>query len=99
MNFNEYMQLEIDCGLEETKINFKNIVQLDGEYEVALVDIMYDYAPFTLKNLSGNKNSVKKENIAFKFTIFIPEEEIVEEKRQSSFLSGNYNTTTPVQLS
>ena len=49
MNFNEYMQVEIDCGLEETIISFKNIVQLDAEYEVALVDIMYDYAPFTSK--------------------------------------------------
>ena len=99
MNFNEYMQLEIDCGLEETIINFKNIVQLDGEYEVALVDIMYDYAPFTLKNLSVNKNSVKKENIDYKFTIHIPEEGIVEEKRRSSFLSGDYNTTPRAQLS
>ena len=96
MNFNEYMHVEIDCGVEET---IRNIVQVVGEYEVALVDIMYDYTPFTLKNLAVTKKSVKKENIDFKFTIHIPEEGIVEEKRRSSFLSGDYNTTTRVQLS
>jgi len=77
MNFQEYMQLEIESNVKEKVITFNSIVKLDGEYEVTLLDIMYVYIPFSLGNLAVDRNIVKNEKLNMGFTISIPEERIV----------------------
>ena len=63
MNFNEYMQIEIENGNEEKVVNLKNIVKLDEDYEVALLDIMYDYTPFSLNQLTVSKSVIRNETV------------------------------------
>ena len=43
MNFQNYMQLELKPELNENIIRCKNVLKLDGEYEVALIDILYEH--------------------------------------------------------
>ena len=49
MNSLKYMQVELKPELTKNIIRFKNVVNLDGEYEVALIDIMYEHSQ-TIEN-------------------------------------------------
>ena len=50
MNFQNYMQLELKPELNENIIRFNNVVKLDGEYEVALIDIKYGHYSQRIEN-------------------------------------------------
>ena len=73
MNFNEYMQIEIENGSKEKVVNLKNVVKLDEDYEVALLDIMYDYRPFSLNQLTVSKNGIRKEAVDLTLEVHVQE--------------------------
>ena len=74
MNFNEYMQIEIENGSKEKVVNLKNIVKLDEDYKVALLDIMYDYTPFSLNQLTVSKNVIRREAIDLTLEVNVQED-------------------------
>ena len=65
MNFKNYMQLELKPELNENIIRFKNVVKLDGEYEVALIDIMYEHYSQTIENRKYDVSIIKDENLIY----------------------------------
>ena len=69
MIFNEYMQIEIENGSKEKVVDLKNIVKLDDEYEVALLDIMYEYTPFSLYQLKAKQKDIAKETLDLRFVL------------------------------
>ena len=74
MNFNEYMQIEIENGNKEKVVNLKNIINLDEDYEVALLDIMYDYTPFSLSQLTVSKNVIRKDALHLTLEVHVQED-------------------------
>ena len=98
MNFQNYMQLELKPELNENIIRFKNVVKLDGEYEVALIDIMYEHYSQTIENRKYDVNIIKDENFDIRFNIHIPEEGVVNKHSRQQLLAMA-NTVDRVQLS
>ena len=45
MNFQDYMQLEVNSTVTENKINLRNSVNLEDDYEVEVLDIIYNHYP------------------------------------------------------
>ena len=99
MNFTEYMQIEIENGSEEKVVNVKNIVQLDEDYEVALLDILYDYTPFSLNQLTVSKRIIRKEADDLTLEVNVQEDGLRGTTARRDLVSSNYNTTTRLQLS
>ena len=99
MNCNEYMQIEIENGSEEKVVNVKNIVKVDEDYEVALLDIMYDYTPFSLNQLTVSKSASRKETVDLTLEVNVQEDGLRGTTARRDLLSSKYNTTTRVQLS
>ena len=95
MNFNEYMQIEIENGNKEKVVNLKNIINLDEDYEVALLDIMYDYTPFSLSQLTVSKNVIRKDALhltlpnmkwrATRLNVFIPDLSFVKSATYNNY--------------
>ena len=98
MTFQNYMQVELKPELNENIIKFKNVVKLDGEYEVALIDIMYEQYSQTIENQKYDVSIIKDENFDIRFNIHIPEEGVVD-KHSSQQLLTMANTVDRVQLS
>ena len=99
MNFNEYMQIEIENGSKEKVVNLKNIVQLDDDYEVALLDIMYEYKPFSLNQLQAKESDIRKEAHDMRFELNIEFDGVPSETDRRNLLASAYNTVTRVQFS
>ena len=98
MNFQNYMQLELKPELNENIIRFKNVVKLDGEYEVALIDIMYEHYSQSIENRKYDVTIIKDENFDIRFNIHIPEEGVVNKHSRPQLLAMA-NTVDRVQLS
>ena len=99
MNFNEYMQIEIENGSKEKVVNLKNIVKLDDDYEVALLDIMYEYKPFSLNQLKAIESDIRKEAHDARFELHVEFDGVPSETDRRNLLASTYNTVTRVQLS
>ena len=99
MNFNEYMQIEIENGSKEKVVNLKNIVKLDDDYEVALLDIMYEYKPFSLNQLKAKASDIRKEAHDIRFELNIEFDGIPSEADRRNLLATAYNMVTRVQFS
>ena len=99
MNFNEYMQIEIENGSKEKVVNLKNIVKLDDDYEVALLDIMYEYKPFSLNQLKAKASDIRKEAHDIRFELNIEFDGIPSEADRRNLLTTAYNMVTRVQFS
>ena len=99
MNVNEYMQIEIENGSEEKVVKLKNNVKLDEEYEVALLDSMYDYTPLSLNQLTVSKSVSRKETDDLTLEVNVQEDGLRGTTARRNLLSSNNNTTTRVQLS
>ena len=103
MNFHEYMQLEIDSNVVENKIHLRNIVNLDDDYEVALLDIIYTHYPDSIKEIKYDNSIVGDESFDIEFTIHVPEEGVdsihLPTEREHFLESSKYNTPDRVQLS
>ena len=99
MTYNECMQIEIENGNEEKVVNLKNIVKLDEDYEVALLDIMYENTPFSLNQLTVSKNAIRKETVDLTLEVNVQEDGLRGTTARRDLLSSKYNTTTRVQLS
>ena len=97
MDFNEYMQIEIGHGSKENVVKLNNIVKLDEDYEVALLDIMYDYTPFSLYQLTVSKNVIRKETVDLTLEANVQEDGLIGTTAHRYLLSSTYNTTTRVQ--
>ena len=98
MNFQNYTQLELKPDLNENIIRFKNVVKLDGEYEVALIDIMYEHYSQTIENRKYDVSIIKDENFDIRFNIYIPEEGVIDKHSRKQLLAMG-NTVDRVQLS
>ena len=102
MNFQEYMQLEVNSTVTENKINLRNIVNLEDDYEVALMDIIYNHYPNSMKENKYDNSIVGDEVFDIQFTIYVPEEGVdsihLPYERQHFFESTKYNTPDRVQL-
>ena len=98
MNFQNYMQLELKPELNETSIRFKNVVNLDGEYEMALLDIMYEHYSQTIENQKYDVSIIKDENFDIRFNSHILEEGVVNKYSRQQLLAMA-NTVDRVQLS
>ena len=68
MNFQEYMQLEVNSTVIENKINLRNIVNLEDDYEVALLDIIYKHYPNSIKENKYDNSIVGDEVFDIQFT-------------------------------
>ena len=99
MNFNEYMQIEIENGSKEKVVTLKNIVKLDDEYEVALLDIMYEYKPFSLNQVKVKESDIRKEPHDVRFELNVEFDGVPSETDCRNLLATSYNTVTRVQLS
>ena len=99
MNFNEYMQIEIENGSKEKVVNLKNIVKLYNDYEVALLDIMYEYKPFSINQLKANVSDIRKEAHDARFELNVEYDGLSNETDRRNLLTTTYNTVTRVQLS
>ena len=99
MNFNEYMQIEIENGSKEKVVDLKNIVKLDDDYEVALLDIMYEYTPFSLNQLKVKESDIRKEPHDARFELNIEYDGVPSETDRRNLLATSYNTVTRVQFS
>ena len=99
MNFTEYMQIEIENGSKEKVVNLKNVVKLDEDYEVALLDIMYEYRPFSLNQLTVSKHGIRKEAVDMTLEVNVQEDGLRGTTAHRDLLSSKYNTITCVQLS
>ena len=64
------MQVELKPELNENIIRFKNVVQLDGGYEVALIDIMYEHYSQTIENRKYDVSIITDETLIYA-SIFI----------------------------
>ena len=97
MNFQEYMQLEVN------KISLRNIVNLVVDYEVALFDIIYKHYLNSIKENKYDNSIVGDDIFDAQFTIQVPEEGVdsihLPYERQHFFESTKYNTPDRVQLS
>ena len=98
MNFQNYMQLELKPEVNENIIRFYNVVRLDGAYEVALLDIMYEHYSQTIENRKYDVSIIKDENVDIRFNIHIPEEGVVNKHSRQQLLAMA-NTVDRVQLS
>ena len=99
MIFNEYMQIEIENGSKEKVVDLKNIVKLDDEYEVALLDIMYEYTPFSLYQLKAKQKDIAKETLDLRFVLKVDYDGLYNESDRQNLLTSSYNSVTRVQLS
>ena len=99
MNFNEYMQIEIENGSKEKVVDLKNIVKLDDDYEVALLDIMYEHTPFSLNQSKVKESDIRKEPHDVGFVLNIEYDGVPSETDRRHLLATPYNTVTRVQLS
>ena len=99
MNFNEYMQIEIENGSKEKVVNLKNAVKLDDDYEVALLDIMYEYKPFSLNQVKVKESDIRKKPHDARFELNVEFDGVLSETDRRNLLPTSYNTVTRVQLS
>ena len=90
MNFQQYMQVVVDG--EETDITFKNIVKLDGDYEVGVIDVIVDDTNYYDNNYREN------ETFDLKLHLTIPIDGLSGNERQN-FRKTAYNTNNIGQLS
>ena len=98
MNFQTYMQLELKPEVNENIIRVKNVVKLDGEYEVAVIDIMYEHYSQTIENRKYDVSIINDENVDVRCNIHIPEEGVVDKHSRKQLLAMG-NTRDRVQLS
>ena len=102
MNFQEYMQLEVNSTVTENKINLRNNVNLEGDYEVALLDIIYNHYPNSIKENKYDNSIVGDEAFDIQFAIYVPEEGVdsihLPYERQHFFESTKYNTPDRLHL-
>ena len=102
MNFQEYMQLEVNSTVTENKLNLRHIMTLDDDYEVTLLDIIYNNYPNSIKEYKYDNSIVGDEVFTIQVTLHVPEEGVdsiqVPYERQHLFESTKYNTLDRVQL-
>ena len=99
MKFNEYMQIEIENGSKDKVVDLKNIVKLDDEYEVALLDIIYNYTPFSLNQIKAKQKDIAKEAHELRFVLKVEYDGLYNESDRQKLLASSYNSATCVQLS
>ena len=99
MNFIEYMQIEIENGSKEKVVDLKYVGKLDDDYEGALLDIMYEYTPFSLQQLKVKESDSRKEPHDARFELTIEYDGVPSETDHQNLLATSYNTVTRVQFS
>ena len=99
MSFNEYMQTESENGSTEKLVDLQNIVKVDDEYEVALLDIMYNYTPFSLNQLKAKQKDSAKEAYELKFVLNVEYDGVYNESDHRHLLASSYNSMTRVHRS
>ena len=85
--------------MEERVVDVKNIVKLDDDYEVALLDIMYEYTPFSLNQLKVKESDIRKESYEGKCVLNFEYDGVYNEADRRHVLASPYNSVTHVQLS
>ena len=102
MNFQNYMQLELKPELKpelnENIIRFKNVIKVDGEYEVALFDVMYEHYSQSIEIRKYNASIIEDEIFDMDCNIHIQDKGVVDSNARKQLLAKG-NTVDRVQLS